>query len=283
MSRKKKVSKKTSKQTKITSSRKAQKKAQTKKNSYGDYIVLKGQELALKEHPTDFSVLGNNDVSGLKECADCVPLAQNMFRATASKASNTDGLMAETREHSVAHHIYLIDGTDDEIIIDDRIFLDLEYGDESQVKAIAEEFSLVSEGRLGSSYVLKVTSQTGENPLKTANKISQLPGVAACTPQIMLPMVSHNQPALFGDQWYLSTDFMSDIHLRQGADIQAPQAWEISKGDPNIVVAVIDDGFDLSHPAFNGSRIHPAARDFRAGDSLPLAEDRVVRGFNRGD
>ena len=39
--------------------------------------------------------------------------------------------------------------------------------------------------------------------------------------------------------------------------IQAFDAWKITLGDPNIVVAVIDDGFDLKHPEFSGKVVHP--------------------------
>ena len=39
-------------------------------------------------------------------------------------------------------------------------------------------------------------------------------------------------------------------------DIQAFDAWKITQGDPNIVIAVIDDGFDLSHPELTGKTIH---------------------------
>ncbi len=40
---------------------------------------------------------------------------------------------------------------------------------------------------------------------------------------------------LFREQWYLH-------------NINAPEAWKITTGDPNIVVAVLDNGVDYNHP-----------------------------------
>lgn len=39
----------------------------------------------------------------------------------------------------------------------------------------------------------------------------------------------------FGDQWYLSR-------------IGAPEAWEVSTGDKDLIIAVLDTGVDLDHP-----------------------------------
>ncbi len=43
------------------------------------------------------------------------------------------------------------------------------------------------------------------------------------------------------------------------ADIDAPEAWEITTGDPGVIVAVIDSGVNFNHPEFGGnSRSNPA-------------------------
>jgi hypothetical protein len=50
----------------------------------------------------------------------------------------------------------------------------------------------------------------------------------------------------FPNQWHLYNTGQSGG--TPGADIRAPEAWEITTGDPNIVIAVLDTGVDLNHP-----------------------------------
>ncbi len=40
-------------------------------------------------------------------------------------------------------------------------------------------------------------------------------------------------------------------------EVQAYQAWDITKGDPNVIVAVVDNGFDLNHPEFKDKIVSP--------------------------
>lgn len=38
--------------------------------------------------------------------------------------------------------------------------------------------------------------------------------------------------------------------------VNAPEAWDIQRGDPDVVVAVLDDGFDTTHPEINGKVVN---------------------------
>jgi subtilisin family serine protease len=50
-------------------------------------------------------------------------------------------------------------------------------------------------------------------------------------------------------QWYLRSQKTGETI--RGADINAPGAWKVTRGDRKIVVAIIDGGFDLEHPDLN--------------------------------
>jgi subtilisin family serine protease len=69
----------------------------------------------------------------------------------------------------------------------------------------------------------------------------------------------------FPMQWHLYNTGQSGG--TPGADIRAPEAWEITTGDPNIVVAVLDCGVDTSHPDLINNLV--AGYDFIENDPSP--------------
>ena len=50
-----------------------------------------------------------------------------------------------------------------------------------------------------------------------------------------------------------------------GADIDAPEGWEISKGSPDIVIAILDSGIDCNSVDLNGKCLDAAAMNFVSG------------------
>jgi len=80
-----------------------------------------------------------------------------------------------------------------------------------------------------------------------------------------------NSPGVFPDdeyfplQWHLHN--VGQSGGTPGADIRAPEAWEITTGDPNIVVAVIDTGVDTTHPDLVDNLV--VGMDFWDGDESP--------------
>ena len=56
------------------------------------------------------------------------------------------------------------------------------------------------------------------------------------------PYFEPNDSYYWGKQWY----------LKRCEAIRAPYAWDITQGSSSVVVAILDQGFDLQHPEFSG-------------------------------
>ena len=73
--------------------------------------------------------------------------------------------------------------------------------------------------------------------------------------------------ALFEDQWHLENTGQGGGVA--GADVNAREAWRITRGSPDIVVCIIDSGVDLSHPAFLSPGKIVAPLDVADDDLVP--------------
>ncbi|SKC53940.1 S8 family serine peptidase [Ohtaekwangia koreensis] len=110
-----------------------------------------------------------------------------------------------------------------------------------RIKRLAEN-GISQEGSTGQgTYFFKVVK--GENVLDIANKIHESGLVEWCHPDFLAQIEKHLIPTdpTFGDQYYLNNT--GQFGGTAGIDINAPEAWDITRGC-NIRVAVIDDGVE---------------------------------------
>ena len=62
-----------------------------------------------------------------------------------------------------------------------------------------------------------------------------------------------NDP-LLSDQWHIVNDGnLRPTKFVEGADVNVEKAWELTTGDPSIIVAVLDEGVDVAHPDLKAS------------------------------
>ena len=240
-----------------------------KKKSYGDYVVLGGRKLPVEKHPTDFSVMAPEDQLREERVGPVTPMSPVLTRASAPDSEERDRAMEEVRRQRVAHHIYQVKATGEELVIDDRIILELRREGTGELERILEAYHLVPVGRVGGAHLLRLTDATGRNPVRLAGELAEREEVASAEPQVMMDL--QRLQSLHAEQWHLDASSLHHLDLSARMGIGALEAWEITRGDPDVVVAVIDDGFDLGHPAFEGARVHADAFDFarRSGDVSP--------------
>jgi subtilisin family serine protease len=93
-------------------------------------------------------------------------------------------------------------------------------------------------------YLVKLPQTLGV--LSAVQLAKELDGVAYAEPNYLLrTQVLPNDPS-FGTLWGLNNT--GQLGGTADADIDAPEAWDITTGSSNVVVVVIDTGIDYTHP-----------------------------------
>lgn len=92
-----------------------------------------------------------------------------------------------------------------------------------------------------------------------------------CTPNFWVHVIpSEHIPndTYFSQQWYLHNTGQGDNDghpSEYDADIDAPEAWEITRGNPSVIIAVIDHGVSDNHPDLpNSSQVRLPGSNFAA-------------------
>ena len=71
--------------------------------------------------------------------------------------------------------------------------------------------------------------------------------------------------AFYTDQWYLHNIQQYGSGMTYDADIDAPEAWGLATGNSSIIIAIVDEGIDLSHPDLSTKIVQ--GYDATGGDS----------------
>jgi subtilisin family serine protease len=90
----------------------------------------------------------------------------------------------------------------------------------------------------------------GDDLIRLANTLAERDDdVLYATPNFLSEYRRNSPPVVPKTQWHLdNTGFFPG--QTKGQDVRAKQAWGIAQGSPSIIVAVLDDGVDIDHPAF---------------------------------
>lgn len=142
---------------------------------------------------------------------------------------------------------------------------------ESQAAALLAQDGAVIVEPLGefapNGYLARVTDPERTPSTEVANALYNQPDVLYSHPNLITPgqtTATVNDP-YFNWQWHLYN--YGQWNGKPGADVKARNAWNITGGSSNIIVAVVDDGVDLDHEDFYGKWVQ--GYDFEDGDWNP--------------
>jgi len=99
-------------------------------------------------------------------------------------------------------------------------------------------------------YLISVLGSSAKDVFEAVEALNRVEGIEWAAPNTASEIEFCGQffpnDEFFPKQWHLHNTGQSGGTA--DADINAPEAWEITTGDPNIIVAVIDNGVDSNHP-----------------------------------
>jgi subtilisin-like proprotein convertase family protein len=176
-------------------------------------------------------------------------------RISGDRDRSIDKLRADS---NVVHHIYRNrEAPESEYLITETFFV--KFKDDTPEPRIREYFAaehLVVEQDLGNrTYLVRVTDSTGRNPIRTANAAASRQDVEYAEPNLVRRLIRFATippDTLFSKQWHLHAPVAVAPDLAAGAGVFAADAWDVTRGRRDIVIAVADDAFDLTHPDFQG-------------------------------
>lgn len=221
----------------------------------GRRIEVVEDDAAVTIHAADETVAHATAERAGVELRNASAAAPGLVRADV--VGDRDGAMDRLRGDSVVHHIYR-DRTapQNEYLITESFFVKFKPGtpDHRIQEYFAAEHLVVEQDMGDNTYLVRVTEATGRNPVRTANAAASRDDVEYAEPNLVRQLTRFTfipPDPRFSDQWHLHAP-AARPNLEAGAGIFAADAWDLTRGRREVVVAVADDGFDLTHPDFQG-------------------------------
>ncbi len=185
-------------------------------------------------------------------------------------AKDTDRKLDEVRERKdveLGTHVYYPEGSDRPMVATGDLFIQFAEGVSEEEQQLAlDEFHLQMLERRGPWSILARVGPDSPNPVKVAAALQQSSLVEVAEPDLDAPVDTYDfftpRDELLDEQWQLENRGQINgrsTYLQPGADARILDAWRRinGMGANNLTIAVIDNGFDLSHPDLRDKVVHP--------------------------
>lgn len=204
--------------------------------------------------------------------------------------STNDEKLDEVRERDeveIGTHVYYPEGSNRPMVPTGDIYIVFQdgVGPKEQQMVLDEFHLLLVADRKPGSIIARVTPQSS-NPLKVAQALQEISLVKSAEPDFDTPLDEYAFSAPLDDllphQWHLKNDgLVKDVNykLKKGADSKVVDAWNRlgNAGSANVVIAVIDNGFDLTHPDLKG-KIHKPYDLWNQSTAVQQGDVRYTHG-----
>jgi subtilisin-like proprotein convertase family protein/subtilisin family serine protease len=249
------------------------KKRLTKKEE-GSRIMRGGEVIEVAKAEDQFTVLFKpgtrfSQKPALQHAVPEQKLADHieLFKVPSEKLDQVMDEVRKDKDALFAHHVYSAkDDPASRVVLTDQIIAKFkeEVSDE-EISTILQKYHLeIVEAFDDSpnSYLLRVTPDSGANPIKISNRLHAEGLTEYAEPNLVMRYQRYFEPTdtRFAKQWHLKN--RGGVELLAGADVDSPGAWDITTGSRSVTVAIIDDGFDLEHPDLQGEGKIVAPMDF---------------------
>jgi hypothetical protein len=188
-------------------------------------------------------------------------------------------------EVEVGTHVYVINDGDAPLVPTGDIYITFEIGvDEEEQAIVLSEFNLELVSRRDVNKVRVSVTANSMNPVKVAYFLEKVSLVEKAHADMDSVLETYSLPEpnehLFKYQWHMkNTGTIPDSHplhrTNQNAELKVLDAWNRlgNKGSGDITIAIIDMGFDLSHPDLQGNIVHP----FDVWENAPFSQPKRFR------
>lgn len=161
-------------------------------------------------------------------------------------------------EVKLGTHVYFAEGSKKPLVPTGEIFIIFQQDvDESEQMLVLDEYKLALVERRSTDQITAKVTKDSPNPIKVAQALQKISLVKFAEPDLDMLLEEYDltlpTDSFMPDEWHLKNSGYipsGKYTTKTGADAKIVDAWQRlnSLGSSDIVVAVIDNGIDISHP-----------------------------------
>lgn len=155
-------------------------------------------------------------------------------------------------------HVYFAEGSKKPLVPTGEVFIIFQPEvDESEQMLVLDEYKLVLVERRSADQVTAKVTKDSPNPIKVAQALQQISMVKFAEPDLDMLLEEYDltlpNDTFLAEEWHLKNDGFipsGKYTTKKGADAKIVDAWQRlnSLGSTDVVIAIIDNGIDISHP-----------------------------------